>query len=58
MKYIAPQYRQETVQTEDIMAYSPNDIHVTEESFDFGDGNGVQTVSKGSSHATIQDLLF
>lgn len=58
MKYIAPQYRNETVETEDIMAYSPNDIHVKETTFDFGDGNGEQTVNKATSHATIEDLLF
>ena len=56
MKYIAPEYRNETASSEDIMVYSPNDRHVSTESFDFG--NGTEEVSKATSHVGVEDLLF
>ena len=58
MKYIAPEYRNEAVSSEDIMAWSPNNVAISEESFDFGDGNGAQNVNKATSAANILDLLF
>ncbi|MBQ7761375.1 MAG: hypothetical protein IJ400_04895 [Clostridia bacterium] len=58
MKYVTPEYMREVISSEDIMEFSPNNIEVSEESFDFGDGNGAQTVSKGTATASILDLLF
>ena len=54
--YTAPEYKLEIISSEDIMAFSPNDIATSKESFDFG--NGEVEVTKGTSTADIKDLLF
>ncbi len=58
MKYVTPEYKLEVISSEDIMDFSPNDIVETKETFDFGDGNGEQAVTKGTASASIRDLLF
>ena len=58
MKYTKPSYVNEVVSSEDIMEFSSENIKTTTVDFDYGDGKGVQTVTKGTSTANIQDLLF
>ena len=57
MKYTKPSYINELVASEDVMAFSPENIRAEETTFDFGDGV-VKDVIKGSSTANILDLLF
>jgi hypothetical protein len=40
------------------MEFSPNNIVESKTEFNFGDGNGVQEVTKGTASASILDLLF
>ena len=56
MKYAKPSYKKEIIASEDIMEFSPNNIRTEQTTFDFG--NGEQNVTKGTSTANIQDLLF
>ncbi|MBO5261646.1 MAG: hypothetical protein IKB27_04260 [Clostridia bacterium] len=56
MKYISPTYKREEAQAEDIMAFSANNIKTEQTTFDFG--NGLETVTKGTSTVGILDLLF
>ena len=58
MKYTKPSYVNEVVASEDIMEFSPNNIKAEQTTFDYQDGKGAQTVTKGTSTANIQDLLF
>ena len=58
MKYTKPSYVNEVAASEDIMEFSSENIKTTTVDFDYGDGKGVQTVTKGTSTANIQDLLF
>ena len=56
MKYVKPSYINEVVASEDVMAFSPENIKTENTTFDFG--NGEVNVVKGSSTANILDLLF
>ena len=56
MKYIKPSYINELVASEDVMAFSPENIRAEETTFDFGEGE--VSVTKGTSTANIKDLLF
>lgn len=56
MKYTSPTYKREDIKSEDIMAFSPNNIKTEQTTFDFG--NGLETVTKGTSTVGILDLLF
>ena len=56
MKYVKPSFSNEAVSSENVMAFSPENIKTTNTTFDFGSGE--VNVVKGSSTANILDLLF
>ena len=56
--YIKPEYKLEIISSEDIMEFSPNNLAVKNETFDFGDGKGEVNVTKATATAKIEDLLF
>ncbi|MBQ8839931.1 MAG: hypothetical protein IJ004_01200 [Clostridia bacterium] len=56
--YKTPEYKLEVISSEDIMEFSPNNLAVSNDKFDFGDGKGEVNVTKASATAKIEDLLF